>query len=266
MNWEKKYRQFQKKWKQGKYKNITRTAGACVTTACVVLLGVYFFQGRASESNIDSLRIEKQAALDKLEAEGPDLAGAEGDEVLVQYEKLHEENPDLVGWLTIDGTSVDYPIMYTPDDPEYYSRRGFDKKKSNNGLLFMDEASNMYDYGGNVIIYGHNMKNGSMFADLMNYKDESYWIEHPAIRMDTLHESRVYEITSVAVSSDMSELPFGFVSLDDEGMEDVLQNMSDNALYDTGVDAEPGDDFLTLATCDYDETDGRLVVMARRIQ
>lgn len=266
MNWEKKYRQFQKRWKQGKYKNATRTISACAATACVVLLGVYFFQGRESEDRIDNLRSEKEAALANSGAEGLDTIRAQGDEMLVQYEELHAENPDLVGWLTIDGTSVDYPIMYTPDDPEYYSRRGFDKKKSNNGLLFMDEASNMYDYGGNVIIYGHNMKNGSMFADLMKYKDEEYWTEHPAIRMDTLHESRVYEITSVVVSSDLSALPFDFVSPEDEVAEEVIQTMEDNALYDTGVDAKYGDDFLTLSTCDYDEDDGRLVVMARRIQ
>ena len=130
----------------------------------------------------------------------------------------------------------------------------------------MDELSSVDEFGGNVIIYGHNMKNGSMFADLLNYESESYWDSHKTIQFDTLTESRVYEIAAVVKSNDVEELPFEFTTARDAGAEDVIENMESASLYDTGVDMAYGDDFLTLATCDYSVDDGRLVVMAKRIQ
>ena len=110
------------------------------------------------------------------------------------------------------------------------------------------------------------MKNGSMFADLLNYESESYWDSHKTIQFDTLTESRVYEIAAVVKSNDVEELPFEFTTARDDGAEDVIENMESASLYDTGVDMAYGDDFLTLATCDYSVDDGRLVVMAKRIQ
>lgn len=264
MNLEKEFRKFQKKLYQGKYKSAIRTGSFGVTVACVAFLAGYYIQGKQAESDIDRLREVKEAVTKEVTSQNI-IKSMEG--VLPQYEELAAENPDLIGWLTIDGTSVDYPVMWTPEEPEYYSRRGFDKKKSNNGLLFMDEASNLYDYGGNVIIYGHNMKNGSMFADLMNYTDESYWAQHPSIQLDTLQERRIYEIAAVVASDNLEELPYAFVQSEDEALaETVLDNMRAKSLYDTGVEMKYGDDFLTLSTCDYSMGDGRLVVMARRIQ
>lgn len=265
MSFEKRYKQFQRDWKKGKYKGGIRTVGLCVLTACVVLLGTYYFQGRRAESNIDQLRQQRQAAM-ATPNQWDSSPETETEDTLSQYARLHDENPDLVGWLTIDGTKVDYPVMFTPDNPEYYSRRGFDKKESMNGLLFMDENSNFYDYGGNVVIYGHNMKNGSMFADLLKYRDENFWAKHSTIKLDTLHESRVYEIAAVLESGDMSELPFAFMRSNDKGAEEVLQRVREDSLYDTGVPIKYGNDFLTLSTCDYDTADGRFVVVARRIQ
>ncbi|MEY8354286.1 class B sortase [Lachnospiraceae bacterium 54-53] len=263
MNLEKKIRKFQKNYKQGKYRNFMRNGAFGVAIACGAFLCGYYLQGGQAEAGINKLR-EIKAEGEKAESGS---VGRSMDGILPQYVELAAENPDFIGWLTIDGTSVDYPVMWTPEEPEYYSRRGFDKKKSNNGLLFMDEASNLYDYGGNVIIYGHNMKNGSMFADLMNYTDENYWAEHPSIQLDTLQETRIYEIAAVAASDDPDELPFAFVRSEDEAeAETALDNMRTGSLYDTGVEMKYGDDFLTLSTCDYSAETGRMVVIARRIQ
>lgn len=269
MSFGKSCRQFQRNWKKGKYREAIRTGSLCVATACVVLLGSYYFQGRRAESSIDDLRKERRAAVEKLDQEEAgitDIPDGEDGEIYSQYARLHEQNPDLIGWLTIDGTKVDYPVMVTPDDPEYYSRRGFDKKESMNGLLFMDGDSSLYDYGGNVIIYGHNMKNGSMFADLLKYRDENFWAEHSTIKLDTLNESRLYEVAAVLESNDMSELPYRFIRSEDQEAEDTIWKMQENSLYETGVPMKYGNDFLTLSTCDYDTVNGRFVVMARRIQ
>lgn len=264
MNLEKEFRKFQKNLQQGKYKSIVRTGSFGVAVACAAFLSGYYFQGRQAESEIDRLREAKASV--QSEGEGTMQAYGSSNMILAQYEELASENPDMIGWLTIDGTSIDYPVMWTPEDPEYYSRRGFDKKESKNGLLFMDEISNMEDEGGNIIIYGHNMKNGSMFADLLKYKDKAYWEEHPSIQLDTLYETRIYEIASVTASEDINELPFGFTAMEDEGAEEVIERMKANSLYETSTNMEYGDDFLTLSTCDYSEDEARMIIMAKRIQ
>ena len=129
MNLEKKVRRLQKEWRQGKYKGAVRTAGMCVATACVVLLGVYFFQGRRAEKDIDSLRSMRQEALKNGDS-GQEPLGIADRQVLGEYRDLFLENPDLIGWVTINGTKIDYPVMWTPENPEYYSTRGFDRTES----------------------------------------------------------------------------------------------------------------------------------------
>jgi sortase B len=263
MNFEKQLGRFQKNLKQGKYKMLIRKAGIGTAIVCVVILGRYYIETSRAEEAVAKLREVKEASRET--GKGEELK-IDNEVVLPEYQTLFSENPDLEGWLTIDGTSVDYPVMWTPEDPEYYSRRGFDKKESKNGLLFMDEASDMSETGGNIIIYGHNMKNGSMFADILKYKDEKYYKEHTMIQLDTLYEARLYEVASVVSDSDLNELPYGFTSASDLEAEEVIGRMKLNSLYDTGVDLSYGDDVLTLSTCDYSVEDGRLVVIARRVQ
>lgn len=265
MNIEKKLRQFQKNLKQGKYKTVMMTGSMCVAAACMVLLGMYFIQGKNAEKDIERLREMKSGAQVE-EAVNTDQIEVSDKQVMNDYKELFLENPDIIGWLTIEGTSIDYPVMWTPEDPEYYSHRGFDKEDSINGLLFLDSSSNVNEKEGNLIIYGHNMKNGSMFADLFRYEKKSYGKTHHAIQFDTLYEKRIYEITAVAKTDDMELLPFGFTNASRSDGQTAIQNMKDHSLYDTGVDMEYGEDYLTLATCDYSKDNGRLVVMARRIQ
>lgn len=265
MSLEKNWRRFQKEWKQGKYKGAVRTASLCVATGCAVALGSYFLRNEKSEKDIDTLRTIKQQAETAAPGDLEPIA-ISSREVMGTYQELFLQNPDLIGWLTIDGTKIDYPVMWTPEDPDYYSNKGFDKSESSNGLLFLDGDSNINEYGGNLIVYGHNMKNGSMFADLLKYESASFYREHSTIQFDTLYESRIYEIAAVAKSSDVNEMPFDFTGADQATAEKAIERMQVNALYDTDTDMRFGDDFLTLSTCDYEEEDGRLVIMARRIR
>lgn len=263
MNLEKQLARFQKNLRQGKYKAMIQKAGIGTAVVCAVLLGRYYMETGKAEEAVQQLRMTKETAKEGGNGEALKVLD---EAVLPEYQALFSENPDLEGWLTIDGTRVDYPVMWTPEEPEYYSHRGFDKKKSKNGLLFMDEASDMTETGGNIIIYGHNMKNGSMFADILKYKNENYYKEHPLIQLDTLYETRLYEIASVVADHNLEELPYGFTSASDPETEEVIEKMKENSLYDTGIDFSYGDDFLTLSTCDYSVEHGRLVVMARRVQ
>ena len=190
--------------------------------------------------------------------------------MLERYAALYEENKDLAGWLSIDGTKVDYPVMQGEDD-EYYLHHDFYGEDSKYGCLYVKEQADL-DAGTNFIIYGHNMKDGAMFGDLDLYLNESFYKEHPTVSFDTLYEERTYEIVAVFRSQvynadDDVFKYYQFYEADtQEEFEEFYGNIKKLSLYDTGVEAKYGDTFLTLSTCAYHVTDGRLVVVAKRVK
>lgn len=188
--------------------------------------------------------------------------------ILSKYEDLYAENNELAGWLAIEGMKIDYPVMQCEDD-EYYLHHDFYGKDSKYGCLYVKNQADL-DAGTNFIIYGHNMKDGSMFGDLDLYLKESFFKEHPVISFDTLYEERTYEILAVFrsqvynVDEDVFKY-YQFYQADTrEEFEDFYKNIKELSLYDTGVEAQFGDTFLTLSTCAYHVKDGRLVVVAKR--
>ena len=204
----------------------------------------------------------------------PEQAEETGDEqpeekpaMLQQYVGLYEENRDLVGWLSIEGMKIDYPVMQNGDD-KYYLHRDFYGNDSKYGCLYVRKQADL-DAGTNFIIYGHNMKDGSMFGDLDLYGKESFFKEHPTVSFDTLYEERTYEIVAVFRSQvynadDDVFKYYQFYEADtQEEFEDFYSNIKELSLYDTGVEAAFGDTFLTLSTCAYHVKDGRLVVVAK---
>lgn len=176
---------------------------------------------------------------------------------------LHEQNPDLAGWLTIEGTVIDYPVMFRPDGDDYYLAHNFDGERDKNGSLLMQTGCDPSTPGTNVIIHGHNMKSGKMFTPLMKYRDEAYFREHPAIRFDTLYEQGEYEIVAVFLSQvyRKSVNVFKYYQVFDMTTEaefdEFYNNIKALALYDTGIDAEYGDSFTTISTCSYHDPNGR---------
>lgn len=199
-------------------------------------------------------------------------AAASGEErvMLVKCARLYHVNPDLVGWLSIAGMKIDYPVMQSEDD-EYYLHHDFYGNDSKYGCLYVRERADL-EGGTNFIIYGHNMKDGSMFGDLDLYLDEDFYKEHAVISFDTLYEERVYEIVAVFRSQVYSEeedafMYYRFYEADTrEEFADFYDNIKALSLYDTGVEAQFGDSFLTLSTCAYHVKDGRFVVVAKRVQ
>ena len=115
--------------------------------------------------------------------------------LLYRYDALYNMNNDMAGWLYIEDTQIDYPVMFTPDDPEYYIHRGFDRKYAASGCLFIGAGS--APDGSNVLIYGHHMKNGSMLAGIMQYADAAFAQAHPVIHFDTLTEEGSYEVVEI---------------------------------------------------------------------
>ena len=187
---------------------------------------------------------------------------------LEKYAAVHEQNSDFVGWVSIDGTNINYPVMQTIDNPNFYLKRGFEKQYSNYGVPYVQENCAL-GISDNMVIYGHHMNNGSMFADLCKYEREDFYQEHPTIHFDTLSSLGEYEIVAVFKTVAYSEDGFKyyhFVDAEDETAFDAfISQCKALALYDTGVSAKYGDKLLTLSTCEYSRTNGRMVVVAKLI-
>ena len=184
---------------------------------------------------------------------------------------LYLENADMVGWILIEGTGIDYPVMQTPADPNYYLKHDFEKHYTDYGCPFMQADCDALCPSDNLIIYGHNMKDGSMFADLAKYRSKDFWQAHKTVWFDTELGSSAYEIFAVihtTVQADAADaFPF-YRFVDAAAPEDFAAYVSAckaRALYDTVIFAEYGDKLLTLSTCDNITDNGRLLVIAKRI-
>ena len=187
-------------------------------------------------------------------------------EILRELEALYNMNSDLIGWLRIPAVDVDYPVVHTPDDPQYYLRRNFDKKRQTRGCLFLEGAADPYKPSDNLTVYGHRMQDGTMFGKLERYKKKDFWEQNPYIYFDTLTQKGTYEIVAVFKTSGSTGFDYHlFVDGGEPEFFDFMAKVKDLAMYDTGVEAVYGDKLLTLSTCDYSLKNGRFVVVAKRI-
>ena len=208
-----------------------------------------------------------------------DLSGLVGDtdEVdengnLRKYDELYKRNPDFFGWLKIEGTVIDYPVMYTPRDSEYYLHRDFYGKYSDSGMLFIDgecpAKSNYY------LIYGHHMNNGSMFGQLPKYADKAFYEDHKIVFFDTRTELRDYEVVAAFYGKvypvDEEKDHFCYYTYKDlsnkKDFEEYVANVKACQIYETGITPVYGDELIVLSTCNYHTSDGRFVVVARRLK
>ena len=189
--------------------------------------------------------------------------------MLSGYEALYEMNSDFVGWLSIPGTQLDYPVMQTPQEPNFYLYRDFDKNDSARGSIYAREDCNINEPSDNITLYGHNMKDGSMFAALNNYVYKETWEDNSLIFFDTLTEYHTYKIFAVFTTS--ANLGEGFryhVFVDAESeaeFDEFVKTCKDLSFYDTGITPVYGDKLICLSTCEYSHDNGRLVVAAVRI-
>lgn len=190
-------------------------------------------------------------------------------EILPEFVPLYEINSDIVGWITIDGTKVNYPVMQTPNSTDYYLKRDFEMNYSAHGCIYAREVCDVFAPSDNITIYGHRMKDGTMFSDLAKYTKKSFWEEQPYITFNTLKEHHTYQIAFVFTIASNMDTPFQyhqFVDAADQTHFDAfVENCRAYAIYDTGVDVDYGDKLITLSTCEYSQVNGRLVVVAKRV-
>ena len=193
-------------------------------------------------------------------------------QIIAHMAEKQAQNSDFAAWIKIDGTVLDYPVMYTPEDREKYLHRDFEERYSFSGLPFFDSNCSLEPESDNLIIYGHNMGNGTMFRTLMSYTDQEFWKDHSQIQLTTLYEERTYDIVAVfydRVYYKYEDVFKFYQFIDAENEEDFNEAIAyykEHALYDTGVTPEYGDRLLTLSTCDSSEPDGRFVVVAKKVK
>ena len=189
-------------------------------------------------------------------------------EVLPRLQEQYEKNPDLAGWLTVPGTRIDYPVMYSPDEPERYLHANFEVSYSFAGLPFLDAACD--PESGNRIIYAHNMLDGSMFRTLLKYQQKDFWQRNPVISFSTLYEEQEYEVVAafydkVYKKTDTNFKFYQFYDTSDQSrFDEAMAYYREHALYDTGVTAQCGNELITLVTCAYQTENGRFVVVGRK--
>ena len=191
--------------------------------------------------------------------------------ILPEYAELYKQNNDMVGWIRINDTNINYPVMQSIDKPNFYLKHGFDKSYTDYGCPYVAESCDLSKPSDNLIVYGHHMKNGSMFSDLEKFKKKDFWEEHKTFNFDTLYEKQTYEIIAVfkTVVYTESSSEFKYFQFSDaespEHFDNYISKCKTKAIYETGVTAEYGDKLITLSTCEYSNTNGRLVLVAKRI-
>lgn len=192
-------------------------------------------------------------------------------EVLPEFKEMLAVNSKLIGWVSIEGTNIDYPVAQTVDN-SYYLDHDLNQNYDRNGTIFLDTNCDVLKPSTNFILYGHHMQSGNMFGNLGKFENKDYWEKHKYITFDTIYEYGTWEIMYVFRSHvyNETEVAFKYYQFYDAYSEiefdSYMQEMAAVSLYDTGVTAEYGDRLLTLSTCDYQEKNGRFVVVAKKIK
>lgn len=239
----------------------------------------YWLASRKAEKTFDEVRsmiIDDEADLgdaEKIVVSEDNTKFVEIDGLLVQmkYSAIYRQNRDFMGWLTIPNTIIDYPVMYTPADPEHYIERDFNGNASVAGTLFIDYRSDPKTPSDNIMIYGHNMKIGTMFNDVLNYEDEDFYQKNKYITFNTIYGNGTYEVIAAFRTKVYDDDYTGFKyytffkAYNEQAFNDYVKGCQELTPYPMDGTAEYGDKLLTLSTCAYHEKNGRYVVVAKKL-
>jgi sortase B len=216
-----------------------------------VSIGRYFYDGYSSRALNEEFRKEYYQ-----------LRHADSGDPVDPFESLLERNKDVVGWIKIPGTEIDYPVVQAEDN-EFYLKRNLKKESSSRGSIFMDYRNSNDEMDYNTILYGHNMKDGGMFAGLSAYKDRSFYVDHAFIEYDSPQKPMKWQIFSVYITEPKDDLLKVFYDNDVEYAQ-YLDMIISKSIYETGVKVTKDDRILTLVTCSYEYENARLVIHAKR--
>ncbi|MBR3593923.1 MAG: competence/damage-inducible protein A [Clostridia bacterium] len=255
-------------WKGDKIGEIIRKLVFIISLIALILSSVYivdyFHESDVQNDIVDEVRKEYNA----------DNVEKDEDGVFFSFEEVIKRNSDTRAWITIPGTLVDNPVVLGADN-NFYLKHNFLKEKSRYGTLYFDAQSEITAeaVSQNLVIYGHEMKDGSMFGTLKRYKDLNFYRQYPVFSMRTLYDDAQYKIFSVFITNASPEQDNGYVFeyrtpnfTSQDAFLALVSQYRDRSIINTGVDVVEGDRLVTLSTCTGEFTNARLVIVARRIR
>ena len=243
-----------------------------VIVACGLWLGYYAVDSQHQKQTYqtlaeDFLLEEPESSLSLAENDSPEQSSTTQETVVTlttapprhDLAALQSENPDCVGWLTIPDTSVDYPIVWTPNDPEHYLRRDFYDSYASGGTPFLDGRNEAQAKGQNLIVYGHNMLDGSMFKPVLQYFTPNFQVTHEDIYLELNGAQYHYQVLAALETSTRSPV-YAYTDLSDST---VMEHFRSTLLEETGLEAVPRTEgYLTLSTCNNQGGNSRVLVIA----
>ncbi len=255
-------------WKNDPTKEIIRKTVFLVALVTLVATGIYligyFRQGGVNETLVEEARAVYSTADDSVNNKG----------MLKRFDALIKQNSDVCGWLSIDGTKIDYPV-YKTDNNDFYVDHDMSKEKSRYGAIFADcnAVIKRNKHSQNIVIYGHNMIDKSMFGGILDYTKLSFYKENPLVNFDTLYKEGTYKVFAVIITNVNKEDDDGFVFnymqsrfSSENNFLNWAENVKVRSIINTGVDVIGTDEVITLSTCSYEFDDARTVVFARKVR
>ena len=251
------------KKENNKFKKIILVALIIVFIFGIGYICYYFYNSYKDKK--DNTNILENVVIDNTEIT------EEKTERMLQLEELQKENEEIIGWLEIEGTNINYPVCKGADN-DFYLTHNYKKEKATGGALFLDKGFDLINGSSNYLIYGHRNTKGLMFEDLMKYTKEDFYKEHTKIKFTTNKDDSVYEIMSIFYSrvyykseKDVFRYYYFVNAENEEQYNEFVNNAKKASIYDTCVTANYGDQLLTLSTCEYSQEDGRFVIVAKKV-
>jgi sortase B len=242
---------------------------AVILTAALLFSGYQLWRYFSAEKETEEQFADLTEQIETPPPSAPDNPSESPPEWTVtdQYGTLFDQNPDMIGWIKINGTTIDYPVMQTPDKPDFYLKHNFEKQWSDYGVPYAAEGCSIDPQSDNITIFGHHMKSGKMFGILESYKSKDFYLEHPIIRFDTRAGFGRYEIIAVFKVNPAAFKYNEFINAADQAeFDEYVSRCMVLSFYDTGLTANYGDKLISLSTCEYSANNNRLVVVARKIE
>lgn len=250
--------------KHKKSKKIITLILGLIFIICVIYLGIIEYNAKKNKDLYLELYESMVIEPDETTIELANI----NDKLIEKVRELKTVNEDVKGWIRIEGTAVNYPLLQTNNN-DYYLTHNYKKENSSYGSIFIKKETDLLANNSNIIIYGHNMKDGQMFNDLLKYMNKKYYQEHPKIKIFTDKQEIEYKIISVFKSKVFNENEqnvfryYQYYDFENESKyNEYIENCKKIQLYDTGENAQYGEQLLTLITCEYSQENGRLVIVA----
>lgn len=257
-----------RKSRHGKQRNKLKKL-SLIVLLLVFIIGIIYIGYYLYNRNKD--KKENTNILNNIEIDNTQIT-PQRTEKMLKLEELQKENNEIISWLEIEGTNINFPVLQTTDN-DFYLTHNYKKEKASSGSLFLDKDFDLENGSSNYLIYGHRNKQGLMFEDLLKYAKEDFYKEHKTIKFTTNKEDAIYEILAVFYSrvyykseKDVFRYYY-FVNANNEAEYNEFINEAKKAsIYDTGITAEYGEQLLTLSTCEYSQEDGRFAIVAKKIK